>query len=515
MDYDFTGFKEHSLPCPCGNSSDAYAINYDGTGKCFSCNKFFKKEKDLNIELKTVQQPVRGWTQETVELFGIWCKVDDRSEVHNIGYVWPNGAVKVRNNKATSKKDRFTWLKNDDNEPGRGLYAMDKFEPGSKPSITITEGEADSPSVYQTIGGRSACVGVSSSSAAYNEIRENFKYVDSFDKVILCFDNDEAGERALKQVASLFQNQSKLYYCHLDKHKDANDYLLAGDLQELADAWYHAKRFTNSSFINTFSEVTESLADSVHEVVGTYPLEGLQNALRGFIRGELVVFKGLEGLGKTEAFRLCEHHLLKENPNVKIAAIHMEEDKSTTIKGLATYEADRPMYFEEDGITPEEVLDFYKKAVGDNEDRFFIYKITGGDDPDEILSSIRLLVHQSNVDIVFLDNLNKMVDSLEESDERQKLVYIASKLKDMAMELNISIVIISHVNDDGKALGSRYTTKVADKVIHMIREIGSIDPVEKNTLYFFVEKGRMARRSGVKDYIWFNENTFKLEKYRG
>ncbi|WP_420917400.1 hypothetical protein [Pseudomonas citronellolis] len=32
------------LPCPCGQSSDAYSINDKGWGKCFSCGKNFNEE---------------------------------------------------------------------------------------------------------------------------------------------------------------------------------------------------------------------------------------------------------------------------------------------------------------------------------------------------------------------------------------------------------------------------------------------------------------------------------------
>ena len=70
--------------------------------------------------------------------------------------------------------------------------------------------------------------------------------------------------------------------------------------------------------------------------------------------------------------------------------------------------------------------------------------------------------------------------------------------------------MISHVNDDGKTLGSRYTSKVADKVIHMERDITHIDETEKNTVRFTVEKGRMARRSGKIGAMIFDTDTWKL-----
>jgi twinkle protein len=42
------------LPCPCGQSSDAYSINDKGWGKCFSCGKNFNEAVAQKVHSHTV-----------------------------------------------------------------------------------------------------------------------------------------------------------------------------------------------------------------------------------------------------------------------------------------------------------------------------------------------------------------------------------------------------------------------------------------------------------------------------
>lgn len=452
----------------------------------------------------------RGLSQEIVDFYEIITKIYDGVD-YSLGYTYPNEAVKERRLGEVDKSHRFKWIKNSKGEAGKGLYGMDKFPRGSFKTLTISEGPIDAPSIFQATNKRTASVAVDSASSAMKEIQENFDYVDSFEKIILAFDKDEAGDRALKAVLTLFQNPEKVYVLDFAEGKDANDYIREGKVHDLYVLWNNAKRASPSDFIHTFAEVAESLTDAVHDVVGTYPLPKLQEALRGLVRGEMTVFKGPEGIGKTELFRVFEYHLLKMHPDAKIGVIHAEEDKATTLKGIATHESGIPMYFEEDEIPHEEIMDAYKKAVGEDENRFFVYKIRGTDDPRDVLRSIRALVVGSGVNIVFLDNLQKLVDAMEEDKERQMLVYLSAKLKEMAQDLRFSLVVISHVNDDGKALGSRYITKVADKVVHLTRDIKSTDPVEANRIYLEIEKGRMARGQGRVGFLQWNQAGYRLE----
>lgn len=512
---------EYNLPCPCGKSSDALSINDKGWGKCFSCGKNFDMKKDDRKEDLMIKdgvedqheviysyKPQRGLTSQTCTKWDIVTKEANGKDIA-IGFTFANGAVKLRNF-TDNKKERFSWKKNEQGEIGRNLYGWDlRKGPQKVNTLIITEGLIDAPSIDQVVMGVDV-IAVDSSSSAYGQLSSVVEEINKYKRIVVAFDDDDVGNKATKTILSLFQDHHKLYRMLFSGCKDANE-LLQKDPSgtELQGAYIAIQKIGLTDFIHTFAEVAESLKEQHHDIVAPYPIPELQNLLRGLVRGRVTVWKGLEGIGKTEVFRLIEYNTIKQS-KAKVAVIHMEESRDWTIKGMATYEANQPMYFTEEGVTEEEILDAYKKAVGE-EDRFYIYKVRGSEDPNEVLVAIRNIVVSTGVDVVFLDNIQKLVDGIGEEDVRQKLVYLSAKLKDMASELNIAIEIISHVNDDGKALNSRYITKVFDRVIHMSRSITATDEIEKNLLYFVVEKNRGGKGSGPAGVIKFNTGMFKYE----
>lgn len=447
--------------------------------------------------------PARGLREETIKFYNILTKVVDGKPTA-WGFVYPNEAIKSRQ---ISEKKFHTEGPIAD----AGLFGRDKFNAGSKKSVTIVEGEFDAPSMYQALNGHSACVSVQSSSSALRDCKKDYEWINSFDKIVLAFDKDEPGQKAARQVASLF-DFNKVYHVVLEKYKDANEFVENKAEHELASIWGNAKKYTPDHVINTFAEIAESLKEAREETIGTYPHPTLQNKLYGLHRGELIVFKGMEGIGKTEIFRAIEHHLLKTEKTRRIGIVHLEEDKSTTIRGVATYELGIPCNLPDAGVSESDVLNAYKKAVGDSEDRLYIYTMFGGDDPDDVLESVRFLVAKGGVDIIFLDHITMLVTGNENDDERRKLDYLSTKMKKMAKELKFCLVIISHVNDDGKTRGSRNITKVANTVIHMSRDLTSTDELTRNTLVLTIEKARLTGRTGPGGRYFFDTSSYTLKE---
>jgi len=84
------------------------------------------------------------------------------------------------------------------------LFGQNKFTPGGR-AITITEGEFDALACYQLTGSRYPVVSIrNGATSALKDCRASFEYLDSFDKIVICFDNDEPGRVAANQVAELF-----------------------------------------------------------------------------------------------------------------------------------------------------------------------------------------------------------------------------------------------------------------------------------------------------------------------
>ena len=500
--------------CPCGDSSDAYSINKDGSGFCFSCNKFNKainEEIEINTKLKDYQSPVgefkiashRGISEGTMDYYQVFTKFVNDVPIE-LGFKYPNTAFKIR---LFSEKKFFSTGPMKD----AGLFGVDRFDPGSKESITITEGELDALSVYEMSRGNTAAVSIKSASSGKKDCIKDWDYINSFKKIILCLDNDEPGQNAAREIASLF-DFNKVYQVKLHRFKDANDYLQNQSVNDFIESWKNARRYAPDNIISTFAEIENSLAESKESQIGTYPFRVLNDNLFGLHEGEVIVFKGGEGIGKTEVFRAIEHHLLKTTKH-NICIIHLEEDNSTTIKALAGYELEVPAVLPDCGISTEDILKGYKQAVNNDDSRVNIYSSFDVEDENTLLDNVRFCVTALGCKFVFLDHITWLATGMQDEDERRKLDRLSQKLKLLAKELKFCLIEISHTNDEGKTRGSRNITKVANTVVHLIRNLLTSDINERNTIYFTIEKARLGGRTGPAGRSMMNTMTGKLEDF--
>lgn len=500
-----------NLPCPCGKSSDAYSVDENGNGYCFSgtCKKFFNNKNEVMLENKKIHfdyYPSRGHSRKTLELYDIKTKfVDDVPYEKGYHYPWINGFKFRRLGDDVPKKLRFYTT---DGMGNPGLYGKDKFDPGSKESITICEGMDDAPSMYEITRGQSACVSITSSANALRDCTLDFDYINSFKKIYLCFDSDDAGKQATTQVAPLF-DYSKTYHVKYTKFKDPTEYLERGEGNELYESWKNARRFAPDSIISSFSEIERVLEESQEDQLATWPFKGLQNKLLGIFKGEVTCIKAPEGVGKTTLFRATEHHVLKTTKH-PIGIIHLEEKNSRTVKGIVGYELEQDAISPESALSNKDILDGFKKIVQDDEGRVHIYSSWDVENEESFLANIRFLVVAAGCKIIFLDHITWLGTGLDSEDERKKLDRLSQKLKLMAEELGFALIEISAINDDGKTRGSRNISKSADNVVMLSRDNQSFDPVVRSTLNFVIEKSRLGT-DGPAGFCRMNFITGKLE----
>lgn len=515
---------KYRLQCPHCPSSDAYHVYQDGHGYCFSCQGYDKRAADeLLEELSEVVclpiidpmtspdtssfsyqfVPTRGITEATLRYYNVQTKcVGDEGTPIEVAFPYGEGALKIRG--FDNKNFRSTGdMKN------AALFGKDKFSKGSAKAITITEGEYDALSVYQMLGSKYPVVSVRSATSAAADCSKERDYLNSFEKIYLCFDNDEAGKRAKAQVARLF-DFNKVYDVELTEHKDANEYLLANKTDTFSKIWWNARRFLPEGIISAFSEFDAIIDTEKKKDAVAYPFPTVQEMTYGIRTGEVVLVTAMEGIGKTEILRAIEYHLLKTTES-NIGLIHLEEDKERLLKGLAGYELKQPAHLPDVPVTREEIKDALHKCIRiDN--RLHIYNHFGSDDPDVILDIIRFLVASCGCKYVFFDHITMAVSGLGDEDERKALDYISTRLAMMVKELDFALILVSHVNDEGKTRGSRNISKIADCWIHMDRDQQAPSEEQRNTTYLTFKKNRFGARTGPGGKLYFDLSTFLINE---
>lgn len=521
-----TRWSETEQPCPCGRSSNAFSYDVKGGGYCFrgDCEKpFFSKRRidqlkgiaPEDIEEEEVSKfdvdyiPHSGISQKTLKKFGVKVKVDaETREPIDVAFFYPNGAIQIWKWGVRGKvPDKIRTVGDMTNA---GVAFRNVFDKGSRKTITITEGNYDALSVYEMIGD-TATVAVKSSSTAKSDVQKDFDYINSFERVIICMDGDEAGQAAAKKILPLFDFK-KVYNLKLEKHKDANDYLLNGDVADFVKAWNGVKRYTPDNLVATMDGFREALKLRREGKICDYPFYSLNEKLFGLHRGEVIVFKGEEGIGKTEIFRAIENKVLKDTKE-NIGIIHLEEDNGTTLKGIAGYYTEQPILHPESHVDDDGIMEILGKISGDNDPRFVLHESFDVEDEDDFINSVRFMVVAYDISVVAFDHISWLATGSEDKqeDERKRLDRIAQRLKLLAKELNFCLCMISHVNDDGKTRGSRYITKVANTVINLSRNKMHEDPAERNKTYLAVEKARLpGAKTGPAGYALYDDDKLML-----
>jgi replicative DNA helicase len=294
--------------------------------------------------------------------------------------------------------------------------------------------------------------------------------------------------------------------------KDAAEFIAKGSegVSAFRSLIEHAKRYTPDAIINSFSDIKSALQRKEAVVVTTYPFTGLQGALHGLHKGEFILLKGLEKLGKTEICRAICYQAL-QTTEARVATIFLEESEDETIHGISTYQLGTPTNITGSMFSDNEVLSAYQEAVKNDESRLYIHTHFATEEDEELVNNVRFLVAGAGVSLVLLDNLTMLTTGREGEDERLRIDRIIRRLRDLVNELHFCLVLVAHVNDDGKTRGSRLPDKLCNTIISIDRDKLAPTVGERNVVRFMVEGARTKGTTmGPAGEAFFDPETFKL-----
>ena len=504
---------EQHIPCDVCPSSDGKCIYSDGHAFCYACKHYtpppaFKSGDDDRsaghvANLFTWETlPLRGLTKESLTFYGVKSKIASDGRPLSTYFPHDTGGFKVR---MWDKKEFFS----EGPQPEK-LFGEERFNAGSHKYVTITEGYEDAIALYQVL--KSPVVSVHSSSTALRDCKRSFDWINSFDRIYIAFDSDSPGRDAANDVVKLF-DINKVFHVKFTKYKDANDYVIHNESDQLKHIWWNSKKFIPENVVSSLASFKTILEEQPAKSI-SYPFPSWTRMTHGIRPGEIVLITGQEGIGKTEVMHTILHHVLKEDPHANASAIFLEEPKKRLLQAIAGIEDKIPYHLPDSEDNNGKVLETLHKVLGDD-DRLFIYSHFGSDDPDVLLSTIRLLVAGYKCKYVFLDHLTMAVAGRAGEDERLALDYLAANLNAMVNELYFSLIMVSHVNEKGKTRGSTYPAKVAHVRIDLDRDLLAANDLSRMSLKSVISKNRPASYTGDAGELLFDPATHTLgEKER-
>ena len=525
-------FIKHRLPCKSCNSSDAVSINKDGSAKCFSCNTWYiKYDENITGEEMTdttllnshggVFAPLsdRSISKETAQKYGV--KVVYASDGAIAQHIYPY----YINNETTATKIRYIRDKKfsvNGSFTGTGLFGENIFKEGGK-YITLVEGECDAMAAYELLGSKWAVVSIKrGASSAVKDVKESIEYLESFDNIVICFDQDKAGEEAARKVASIIKPGKAKIISLPTGFKDANEMLRKNQIREFTRVWWDAKLFTPSGIIRVSEKEDDFFNREVLQSV-PYPYAGLNKKLYGLRQRELLTICGGVGLGKSSLTRELENWLIHKTKD-NVGVIALEESWQRTVDGILSIEADARLYIDHirEGFDQETLKQMYQKVFSD--DRVFVHAHFGTNNIDDIFSKLRYLIVGCDCKWVIIDHLHMLVSATSEGDERRAIDNIMTRLRSLVEETGAGIILVSHLrrvsgdkgHENGVVVslshlrGSNSIAQLSDCVIALERNQQAEDELESRTTKLRVLKSRYTGDVGLATSLIYNPKTGRM-----
>lgn len=515
-------FVKSGLPCPQCDSSDAYAIDDNGWGKCFSCDANIPLDKK-DYEPEEEYIVTKTYTQATPTKLTYRALVDRNVNVNTcerfgVGFngadlVFPYGsAAKVRKGGQKDFTITGAWQAN------TGLFGQERFSGGGK-MIIITEGEIDALSAFQMMDSKYPVVSVrNGAKAALKDCKTNYEYLDSFDSIYICFDNDDAGMQATKEVSELFARKAKIVKLP-NGVKDANDMLKDGRKTEFSVAVWRAETFVPDGII-----AGDSLYDEVMKPIKgadvLYPFAELNKLTYGIRTGELVTITAGSGLGKSQFLREIVWNIMQTSDE-KVGLMFMEESVRKTALSLMSLAADKPLHLPDSQASDQEKTDAFNKTLGTG--RVYLFDHFGSSDVDNLVNRVRYMAKAMDCKYIFLDHISIVVSAQSNGDERKAIDEIMTKLRTLVAETGISLFCVSHLkrpsdkgHEEGAATslaqlrGSGSIAQLSDIVIGLERNGQAEDILDRNTTKVRVLKNRFSGTTGPAGQLLYSLDTGRM-----
>ena len=445
----------------------------DGTinGFCFSCGKWVKNPygEDVKIEdlpprkektpeqiqeeideilgYQTITVPQRKLRKDNLDHYEVKVAVSEQDGTTPTALFFPmkdGDNLKGFHVKMINPPDNFVKAYNIGDTKDIDMLGWDIAKKSGAYTLIITEGPEDMVSAYRIhqlgvddpkwmpavvslpFGTNSAKKFISKH---LDEIRKRFK------KVILSFDDDESGHKAVKDAMLIIPEAVSVTL----PYKDANECLMEGKAKEAYNAYrFLAEKPTNTQVVMGKDVYLKALEPAKFGEL-TWPWKDIQADMRGIRLGETTYFGGPTKAGKTTIKNALAAHFIQKD-KVKVFMACPEEPNEMSYKLLANQITGK--IFHDPNI--EFDLDAFKEAgkvLDDNLYMLSLYQFLGW----ETLKKSIIYAVGEGCKVVMVDPITCLTNGINAADSNTFLQGFAQELSQMAKDMNFHAFTFCHL----------------------------------------------------------------------
>lgn len=416
------------------------------------------------------------------------------------------------------------------------LFGQYKFRNSNSKKLLITAGEVDAMSAYAMLNKPdseyeptpvvSAVVG---ETASYKQLKNHYEWLNRFEQIIVCYDNDKAGQEAIKKLVDVIP-KGKMFVMSIDL-KDANEMLVQGRDKHFLNAYLKAKPYVPQGIAGSSSFLDAVIKEAHAPRIEFPPFMKKFNAMTagGPALGTIGLISAFTGAAKsTIVNESCYHWLM--NGQLRVGVISMEQNLGQYSELVLS----RHIGIKLGALTQEEKLKLLAEQwvidkanelfrTPDGTDRWYVI-----DDRDchiDVMKQrIEQLIIQCECQIIVWDTISDSFDMLTVDEQAQLMMW----MKGIVTNYPVSFVLIAHqrkvgtgekdgsqggIGTESGVQGSSTLVKSAAWIIIASRDKMNEDPIIRNTTNLFMPKNRGAGTTGECGKLFYDGQTHTLHDF--
>lgn len=398
--------------------------------------------------------------------------------------------------------------------------------------IVICGGEHDAMAAYQMLNAGNnkskfdaiACVSPTiGESGGHKQVKKQYDFFNSFKKIIVCMDADEAGEKASEKVCESLP-RGKVHVMKM-RRKDPNEYLERNVAQDFINDFWAAKPYTPAGIhgSSTLLDAALTYSDLTQLSLPKFLKKAQSMFDGGLVKNELSCTFAETSIGKSLFVDSMAVNWILNEPEEVVGVLSLEatKDKWATnilsnflgVKLIKMKGEERKEYLNRPDVI-KKVKPFLENE--DGSDRFYVMDERGSG-IEVVKEKIVQMIIEMGVTLLIIDVYSDLLDGLPLDQQEELVGWLKRLLKQYPQ---VSIMMVCHTRKrppgggghitESDIMGTSTVMKSAAQTISLERDKQADDPFLRNCTFVRIHKNRHFSETGPAGVVYYEHSTGRL-----